>query len=114
MAIIGPAERLNQILANQKQLQGGPDSVGSDRITGQGFVKPEGPSFGDTFKSMVNSVNDMQVESKDLATRFIAGEVDDVHDAMVSMEKASLSFQFMVEVRNRLVEGYQEIMRMQV
>jgi flagellar hook-basal body complex protein FliE len=112
MAVIGPAERLNQILAHQQNIQQGGFEPEGSKVK-LGAENPE-ISFGDTLKGMVSSINDLQVTSEDTATRFVAGQVDDVHDAMVAMEKAALSFQFMVEVRNRLVEGYQQVMRMHV
>jgi flagellar hook-basal body complex protein FliE len=73
-----------------------------------------GRSFVATLKDAVDSVNHQQVRADELAARFAAGQVEDVHDAMISLEKASLSFKFMVEVRNKLLDGYQEVMRMQV
>lgn len=113
MSLISPLERMNQILADRP--------MPSPRIGPDGGLKlsgvPEagkGPSFGETLKGVVESVNQQQVRSDELATRFTTGEVENVHDAMLAMEKASLSFQFLVEVRNKLVEGYQEVMRMQV
>lgn len=71
-------------------------------------------SFGDTLKQMVNDINRQQVDASDTSVRFLAGEVEHVHEAMVSLQKARTSFTFMVEVRNRLLEGYKEVMRMQI
>lgn len=71
-------------------------------------------SFGDTLKQMVNDINRQQVEASDTSLRFMAGEVEHVHEAMVSLQKARTSFTFMVEVRNKLLDGYKEIMRMQI
>ncbi len=51
---------------------------------------------------------DAQVEA------FVAGETENVHEVMISMNQAELHFQMLTEVRNKLLEGYQEIMRMQV
>jgi len=44
----------------------------------------------------------------------LAGETTDVHDVMIATEEAGLAFNLMVEIRNKLVESYQELMRMQV
>ena len=44
----------------------------------------------------------------------MSGEVEDVHTAMIAMQKADLSFQLLMQVRNKLVEAYREVMRMQV
>ncbi len=77
--------------------------------------KPEDArSFADTLKDVVQDINRQQVESGETSLRFMAGEVEHVHEAMIAMQKAKTSFEFMVEVRNKLLEGYKEIMRMQV
>ena len=47
-------------------------------------------------------------------TKLFTGETNNLHQAMISMQEASVAFSLMVEVRNKLVESYQEIMRMQV
>ena len=73
-----------------------------------------GPSFVDTMKQVVKDINQQQVDSSDMSLRFMAGEVEHVHEAMVSLQKARTSFTFMVEVRNKLLDGYKEIMRMQI
>lgn len=71
-------------------------------------------SFADTLKEVVQDVNRQQVASGDTALRFMAGEVEHVHEAMIAMQKARTSFEFLVEVRNKLLDGYKEVMRMQV
>jgi flagellar hook-basal body complex protein FliE len=90
-------------------LQGGLPLPAGETTGGQA-----GRSFVETLKDAVDSVNHQQVRADEMAARFAAGQVENVHDAMVSLEKASLSFKFMVEVRNKLLDGYQEVMRMQV
>jgi flagellar hook-basal body complex protein FliE len=112
MALISPIERFNQMLADRPQ---GGHRLQAPRFQEGGPVaESAGGSFGETLRELVQSVNQQQLRSEELAARFAAGQVEHVHDAMLAMEKASLSFQFIVEVRNRLVEGYQELMRMQV
>ena len=56
----------------------------------------------------VQKASDAQVEA------FIAGETENTHEVMIAMNQAELHFQLLTEVRNKLLEGYQEIMRMQV
>ncbi len=90
------------------------EAPGAVAIPGADGAGEAGRSFVQTLKDAVESVNHQQVRADDVAARFAAGQVEDVHDAMISMEKAALSFKFMVEVRNKLLDGYQEIMRMQV
>ena len=75
----------------------------------------EAPQFAEVLKQSIDQVYQMQLESQDKQLAFQAGEpTADLQDVMVSLQKASLSFQTMVQVRNKLVGAYQEIMNMQV
>lgn len=71
-------------------------------------------SFQDIIDSAINNLNDNQLKVEDNVKKFLAGEVQDVHTVVVTMEEAKLSMQLAVEVRNKLVEAYQEISRMQI
>jgi flagellar hook-basal body complex protein FliE len=75
---------------------------------------PSGMSFGETLQDLLADTNRMQVEANRAVEGFVTGDVADVHDVMIAMTKADISFRLMLEVRNRLVEAYQEVMRMQV
>lgn len=70
--------------------------------------------FGNVLDNFVNQVNDKQLQATESVTGLLAGQNVPLHQAMIAMEEASVSFQLMVEVRNKLLEGYQELMRMQV
>lgn len=75
-------------------------------------------STGDTFASMlgkmVSDVNNQQVSAAHTVDALQGGQNVPLHQAVIAMEEANVSFQLMVEVRNRLLDAYQEIMRMQV
>jgi flagellar hook-basal body complex protein FliE len=71
-------------------------------------------SFGSTLKQAVGEVNHLQTEADNTAVKLATGELTDVHEAMLAMQKASMALQFTVQVRNKIVEAYQEIMRTQV
>jgi flagellar hook-basal body complex protein FliE len=73
-----------------------------------------GDSFGDSIKGLVGDVVDKQAASGRTVRGLISGDGVSLHQAMIAMEEASVSFQLMVEVRNKLLESYQELMRMQV
>ena len=75
---------------------------------------PQGKSFADTLTDLVKETDQLQKVSDDTVKGFVAGEVDDVHQVMVAMNRADLSFRMMLEVRNKLVEAYQEVMRLPV
>lgn len=75
----------------------------------------EAPDFSQVLKQSIDQVNRMQLEAQDKQLAFQSGEPGaDLQDVMVSLQKASLSFQTMVQVRNKLTSAYQEIMNMQV
>lgn len=71
--------------------------------------------FADVLQSAIVRTNETQNGAQALARRFETGDKDvQLHDVMVSLQKANISFQQMVQVRNRLVAAYQDIMNMQV
>ncbi len=80
----------------------------------QPLKKDESPKFADTLKGMINQVDELQKASGQSTKDFIAGENIDLHEVMAAGQEAQLSFQFMMEMRNKLLEAYQEINRMPV
>ena len=73
-----------------------------------------GRSFSDFLGHMVHEVNAKQANAAGAVEGVLTGQNVPLHHAMIAMEEASVSFQLMVEVRNKLLESYQELMRMQV
>jgi len=74
-----------------------------------------GVEFGEALKAALEQVNSAQNDAARLQQEFDMNAPNvNLHDVMASLQKASLSFQTMVQVRNRLVSAYQEIMNMQV
>ena len=71
-------------------------------------------TFGSLLGKMVGEVNASQQTANQAMSSLQAGGNVSLHQAMIAVEEASVSFQLMVEVRNRLLDSYQEIMRMQV
>lgn len=74
----------------------------------------EDNSFSDMIKDAINSVDQMQKVTDQDVEAVLAGKAENIHEVMIAMEKSQLSFQLMVEVRNRVVETYQELSRMQI
>ncbi|MAZ65855.1 MAG: flagellar hook-basal body complex protein FliE [Kangiellaceae bacterium] len=71
--------------------------------------------FGDLLKSAVNKVNDMQLESGALKSAFERGDPGvSLADAMIAGEKAKIGFQATLQVRNKVVDAYKEIMSMSI
>ena len=73
-----------------------------------------GGSFQNVLGDFVNEVSAQQSAGADAVNGLLSGKNVSLHQAMISMEEASVSFQLMVEVRNKLLDSYQELMRMQV
>jgi len=71
-------------------------------------------SFGQIFKDLVSDTNKLQSDAARIAEKFALGEIADVHEVMIAAEKAGVAFELVMEIRNKLVEAYQEFMRMQV
>lgn len=73
------------------------------------------PDFASMLEQSINQVNQLQQTADAQSEAFQSGSTDtNLQDVMVSLQKASLSFQTMVQVRNKLVTAYQEIMNLQV
>jgi len=70
--------------------------------------------FGEVLARMVGEVNERQLAAADKVQGLLGGREVSLHETMIALEEASISFQLMVEVRNKLLESYQELMRMQV
>jgi flagellar hook-basal body complex protein FliE len=73
-----------------------------------------GVSFGNVLGRLLGEVNEKQAVAGEAVNGLLAGKEVSLHQAMIAMEEASVSFQLMVEVRNKLLESYQELMRMQI
>lgn len=82
------------------------------RVTGT--EGPERQSFGDMVKEFAGDVNELQFESGRAVNQFVTGEAADVHQVMVAVRRAGIAMDLMLEIRNKALEGYQELIRMQV
>lgn len=73
----------------------------------------DGKSFVDTLKESIAKVDSLQMEAHKAVQELASGS-GDIHNTMIAMEKASISFQAMMQVRNKIVTAYEEVMRTQV
>jgi len=73
-----------------------------------------GPSFADTLAKSIEEVNHLQKEADQAIEKLASGESQNVHGAMLAVNKADTAFRMTMQVRNKIVEAYQEVMRMQV
>lgn len=85
-------------------------------ITGASSQKTSGiaPSpFADTLKDSLAKVNDLQKEKQAMITSFASGEQQNVHELMISLQKAGLAMNMTTAVRNKALEAYKELARLQ-
>jgi len=71
-------------------------------------------NFGETISDFLKAVNNDQKESSQQVQDVIQGKSENLHEAMAKLEESKLSFQLMLEIRNKLLDSYKEIERMQV
>ena len=76
--------------------------------------QPEGTGFTDTLTDSLKKVNDMQGEKASMIEAFASGETSNVHELMISLQKASVAMSVTTAVRSKIMHAYNEIMRMQI
>ena len=101
------------LLAQMREMAAAAESRPESPINSAGSANPA--EFSSMLEQMVNKVNDAQQEGAQMADKFVTGESQaDLAEVMVAMQKARVHFETMLQVRNRLVTAYEEIMRMPV
>jgi flagellar hook-basal body complex protein FliE len=88
-------------------------TAGIDRAI-SGTSSAGSTDFSVWLQQQLNAVNAQIQTAETQVTQLATGQADNLHQVMLSLEKAKLSFELMLQVRNKLLEGYQEIMRMQI
>jgi flagellar hook-basal body complex protein FliE len=81
---------------------------------GEPSVATGTPNFSTWFSNELSAVNERLVQSDQDSQALATGSVQSLHDVMIRMEEARQSFQLLLQVRNRLLEAYQDVMRTQV
>jgi len=98
---------MNPVKINPVEQAVGPNFIQRPEIE----PKPKGESFGDFLKSAVNDVNELQTRAAEVEEKFLNGEITDVHQVMLASEEASVAFELLMEIRNKLLDSYREIIR---
>lgn len=75
--------------------------------------KEDSTGFGDKLTSAMEQLNGLQADADQQVAGVLQGNEQDVHSALIAVEKADIGFQLMMQVRNKVVNAYQEISRMQ-
>ena len=70
--------------------------------------------FGDLVRDNLNQVNQLEKNADNLTTQFALGEIDDIHQVTIATEKARMALNMTLGIQNRLVQAYEEVMRMQI
>ncbi|BBL70232.1 flagellar hook-basal body complex protein FliE [Methylogaea oryzae] len=98
---------IDQVLAQMRVLR--------DQASGPAAEAGNGVDFSALLKQSVDQVNEVQQQAGKLAESFEAGQTDaSLAEVMVSLQKANVSFQGMVQVRNKLVDAYKDVMNMSI
>jgi flagellar hook-basal body complex protein FliE len=90
----------------------GPQLKQADRAKTEG--QEGGPDFGEILKKAIAEVNGLEKEADRQIVELAAGKANNIHEAMIALNKADLSFKTLMEIRDKLIQAYQEIMRMPV
>lgn len=99
---------INQVLAQMRVMA-------AQAQNKQAAPQAQEAGFGDMLKQSINEVNRLQQASSDIKTAFDTGSKDvNLAQVMIAAQKSSLSFEAMVQVRNKLVEAYKEVMNMPI
>lgn len=93
--------------------------IGSRSIEGPGAGvgagnQAGGRSFGEILKDSVEQVNEHQVQADHAIKELVSGRTKNIHETMLAVERADASLKLMMQVRNKILEAYREVMRMQV
>jgi flagellar hook-basal body complex protein FliE len=70
-------------------------------------------SFGDSLRSAIHSVDQLNQSSDSQVSELLQGDRQDIHNVMIAVEKADVSFQLMMQVRNKILNAYQEVSKLQ-
>ena len=97
-------------IANRFELLTRPESLEQSDVDKDHPVE----DVADLLSDNLSEVNELESEAEELTEQFALGEIDDVHKVTVATEKARLALQLTTEVQNRVVEAYDDIMRMQI
>lgn len=89
-------------------------ATAADQLKKAASPKESGDSFSALLKDSINKVSNLQNEADKAIEGLANGTVANIHETMIAVEKANLSFNLMLQVRNKLLAAYEEIMRTQV
>jgi flagellar hook-basal body complex protein FliE len=110
MSPLGPISPLLSGASPLTKIDAPLPSLPTVHLGATGAVPTEG--FGQMLDGLVASVDAKEASAKALTQKVLLGDSDQLHQSVIAMQEAGVSFSLMVEVRNKLIESYQELMRM--
>ena len=87
--------------------------VDPSRIQDASQSTGQGSEFFDTLKNTMGQVEQLGNDAQNQVGKLLGGDGEDIHSAMIAVEKADMAFQLMMQVRNKIISAYQEVSRMQ-
>ena len=99
-------DKINPIVANFKPMA----SLGAAPVAPQQTSE----DFAQMLKTALGKANQDQVAADKMAMGLVTGEVENIHRAVMAIAQADLSFRYVLQVRNKIIDAYQEVMRMQI
>jgi flagellar hook-basal body complex protein FliE len=90
------------------------EGEGLDKIKQAAGPAAGTPSFNETLGTFLNDVNGLQKKADESIRKMAAGEINDVHQVMSSVEEANVAFNMMMEIRTKVMDAYQEVMRIRL
>jgi len=93
---------------------GKPENISNQQGIQKNTNKNNDVDFKELLKKAIDNVNELQKQADKLSNDFATGKISNIHEVIIAAEKASLSLRLTTEVRNRIVESFREIMRMQI
>ncbi len=91
----------------------GPQAAGARPEVEPLGAPAKGPGFSQLLAEQIDKVNTQMVGADQAAGALVSGQSEDVHGTLIAMQKANLSFRMLVEVRNKAIRAYEELMRIQ-
>ena len=104
----------NSAPVSDKQVLREMQKQGMDISGGANPQAPGSTTFSETLRSSVEKVNEAQVQADTAIKALVSGRTKNIHETMLAVEKADASLKLMMQVRNKVLDAYREIMRMQV
>jgi len=99
---------------NDITIQNGTESLVGAASIGKRIEKSDSNSFGQILKGSLAQVNRLQLEADASINDLATGNKTDIHQTMIAVEKASVSFELLMQIRNKVISAYERIMRMPV